>query len=221
MKNKKLGMGLILAGLMLVQGAVYAEGIAAGVKVGTLGLGADVTVRLHNRFNIRGNLNWLKFDTDGTVDDVDFTYGLDLSSYGGLVDFHPFAGGFRISGGFLFGSNNTSLDGKLSDEQKIGDHTYTPEQIGTLSGNVKFDRNPAPYLGIGFGNAVDENQAFSFIFDIGVALQSYEVELTANGAASQSAQFQQDLAELEKEVQDTIDDWKIYPVLSFGFAYQF
>jgi hypothetical protein len=45
-----------------------------------------------------------------------------------------------------------SLDATPSKNVDIGDHTYTPSQIGTLSGGVKFKKT-VPYFGLGFGNA--------------------------------------------------------------------
>jgi hypothetical protein len=202
-------------------GVVRAEGVAIGGRVGTTGLGGDLTVRLHERVNVRGSGSWMSWNVDGTVDDVDFTYGLDYEMYGALIDLHPFANGFRLSGGAFWGSSSTTLDSKLSNNQKIGDHEYTPEQIGTLKGKIDFERTPAPYIGIGYGNAVDPNQSFTFIFDLGVVFQSYKVTLSADGAAAQSRQFQNDLKQLESDTQDKVDDFKIYPVISVGMAYQF
>lgn len=213
----RAGLLLVLLGLT----SVRAEGLALGGRVGTTGIGGDLTVRLTDRLNIRGSGGWMKWDVDGNVDDVDFTYGLDYEMYGAVLDLHPFANGFRISAGAFWGSSRTTLDAKLSDNQKIGDHTYTPEQIGTLKGTIKFEREPAPYLGLGFGNAVGEGQRLTFLFDLGVVFQSYEVELSADGAAASSAQFRRDLQELEEDTQDTVDHLKIYPVISLGIAYQF
>jgi len=219
MKKIAIISGLFL--LIALAGRVQAAGLALGAKVGTLGLGGDVTVRLHNRFNVRATGNWMKWDADGSVDEVDFTYGLDFTTYGGMLDFHPFANGFRLSGGLLFVNNSTTVKATPSESKKIGDHTYTPEQIGTIDGTVNFERDPAPYIGIGYGNAVDENQSFSFIFNLGVMLQKYNVKLSATGAAASSPEFRNDLNELETDTQDDLDSWKFYPVLSFGLAYQF
>lgn len=213
--------GIVMAAVVLVCAEARAEGLALGGRLGTLGLGGDLTLRIHERVNLRGSVNWLKFNADGKVDDIDFDYGLDLSSYGGLVDYHPFANAFRLSGGIFFGSSRTTLKAKPSKPQKIGDHTYTPEQIGTLDGKVEFDRSPAPYIGIGYGNAVGESQRLSFIFDLGVVFQSYKTTLEADGMASHVPQFQEDVEKLRQDVEDTVDKFKIYPVLSFGLAYQF
>ena len=211
---------LSIASILISTSFVSAGGVATGVKIGTLGLGADVTIGLHERLNLRLNGNYLSYDYDDEIDDIEYTLDLDFKSGMALADWHPFANGFRITGGAIFNENGITMDATPTKNKEIGGRAYTPAQIGTLHGEIEFD-NVSPYAGIGFGHAVGENQRLSFIFDLGVIFQSYEFDLSSDGLAAQSPQFQADLAEEEKDVQDTLDDFKIYPVIAFGIALKF
>jgi hypothetical protein len=215
---------MVVFAMVLVLGTtaaqVLAGGVATGVKIGTLGIGADVTVGLHERLNLRVNGNYLNFGYDDTIDDIDFELDLDFKSAIGMLDWHPFANGFRISAGAIYNGNQIELTATPTEPEKIGDNEYPPELIGDLEGELEFE-NVAPYVGIGFGHAVGENQRLSFIFDLGVIFQSYEVSLDATGPAAQLPQFQQDLQREEDDIQEDLDGFKIYPVLSFGIAYKF
>ena len=196
------------------------QGVAAGVKVGTLGLGADATVDVLPWMNVRATGNYLDYSYEKTIDNIAYDLTLKYQGIGVLLDLHPFKNGFRISGGAIFNNNHIDLDATPTESEKIGDHTYTPEQIGTISGKLKFS-STAPYFGIGYGDAVGPDKSFSFVFDLGVMYQSYDIDLSANGQAAQHPQFQQDLAEEEQKIQDDLDGFKIYPVLAFGVAYHF
>lgn len=213
---------VIIVSFMAVFAAASAQagGVAAGIKVGTLGIGADVTIGLHERFNLRANGNYMNFEYDDTIDDIDYTLDMDFKSGMALLDFHPFANGFRISAGAIFNESSIGLTGTPTEPEKIGDNTYPPELIGDLKGDLEFE-DVAPYVGIGFGRAVGEDQRLSFVFDLGVVFQSYEFSLEATGPASQVPQFQQDLQKEEDDIQEDLDDFEIYPVLAFGIAFKF
>lgn len=213
---------LLVSLTAILAAAVGAEagGAAAGLKVGTLGIGADVTVGLHKRFNLRVSGNYLNFEYDDTIDDLDYSLDVDYKTGIALLDIHPFANAFRISAGGVYSQNTVGLTGTPSEPEEIGDHTYSPEEIGDLKGDLSFD-DFAPYVGIGFGHAVGEDQSVSFIFDLGVIYQSYEVELRATGPISQHPQFQQDLQREEDDIQEDLDGYKVYPVLAVGIAFKF
>lgn len=196
------------------------QGFALGAKIGTLGPAIDGVMHLVPGLNLRGSLAYLKWDYDRTIDAIDYSLDMDFESAAALLDWYPFDGGFRISGGALFNDNTLNLSGAPNEPVEIGDHTYTPSQIGTISGSTSFDA-VAPYVGIGFGNAVGPDTRWSFIFDLGVVFQTFEVNLQASGSMADNPQFQSDLQKQEDRIQDDLDTIKIYPVLAFGLAYHF
>jgi opacity protein-like surface antigen len=196
-------------------------GFALGLKIGTLGFGADATVYLDDWVNFRANGNLLPFEYTDTIDDIDFDLDMDFKSAMFLLDFYPFEGGnFRISAGVAFTDNELTLDATPDGSETIGDNEYTPEEIGTINGSVEFDPI-APYIGIGYGNAVLPDASLTFAVDFGVIFQTYDIEVSATGLASQDPTFQADLDELRSDIEDELNRLKIYPVISFGIAYHF
>lgn len=216
---KKICLTLIST-ILFSTACAMAGGFGAGIKVGTLGLGADVTVGLHEQLNLRANGNYLNFDYDRDIDNIEYNLDLDFASGMLLLDWHPFSNGFRISGGAVFNDSSMAVQGTPTEPEEIGDNTYPPELIGTIRGKVEFE-DVAAYVGIGFGNVVGEDQSLSFIFDLGIVFQSYELELSNDGAISQYPPFQADLAKEEAKIQEDLDGYKVYPVIAFGIAYKF
>jgi len=200
-----------------------AQSISLGVKVGTLGPGAEAAIALSDFLGIRFGANYLPLEYEGTFDDVDYDVDLTLRSVSALIDVHPFKGAFRISGGVVYNGNELESEATPTSPIEIGDVTYlTPAtQVGTLKGEVDFD-DIAPYLGLGWDTSFGKEGAFGFIADLGVMYQgSPEVELTANGTLAGNPAFQAELAKEEKNIQDDLDDFKFYPVISVGFSYRF
>jgi hypothetical protein len=214
---------MLTVAMSLPQQAAAADtGIALGARLGLRGVGVDLTGRLIDGYlNVRGGYNWLDIDYDVEVDDVDYTTAADLTGYDVWLDYHPFKNNFRISAAAAFGADGMGATGKLSDSTSIGGNEYTPEQVGTLSGNITITSEISPYIGIGFGNPVGRGQRLSFMFDIGVIFQDYEVELGASGPIANVPQFQADLAQEQADLQEELDKYSIYPVVSIGMSYQF
>jgi len=196
--------------------------IGLAAKVGTLGPGLEVTIGIVEGLNLRAGGNYCRVRHGGSIRDVDYDFDIKLASVPLLADWHPFANEFRISGGVIYNRNMADLDGTPNKNTTIGDHEYTPEDIGELSGSVRF-KNWAPYIGLGYGNAVlDADKTWGFVFDIGIMWQgSPSVALSASGLMASDANFQHDLAIEESDIQDDADVFRIYPVLSFGISYQF
>ena len=199
-----------------------AEGVAAGLKIGTLGPGVEAVAYLAPKLNLRGAFNYINFSFDGSVEGIDYEADFDLSSFEALMDFHPFENGFRITAGAVFNENKADLTGTTDDDTiEIGDTDFPTAAVGELVGSAEYD-NIAPYIGIGYGNAVADNVDFTFSFDLGVMFQSEpEVSLSATGPIRNDPTFQAELAKEEGDAQDFADKLKIYPVLSFGICYYF
>ncbi len=205
---------------IFLAGSASAGRVAAGVKVGSLGIGADVTVGMHERLNFRLNGNYFALNLSSEIEDIDYDLDVDFKTAIAMLDWHPFANGFRISGGVAFNDMNFTLSGTPTKAERIGDQIYQPELIGTINGKVE-PANIAPYLGIGFGRAVGHEGRLSFVFDLGVMYQTYDVSLTATGPAFLLPEFREDLEKEEGAIQNNFDDFRIYPVVAFGISYQF
>lgn len=201
--------------LPLGWGSAAADSFAVGAKAGTTGLGLEATWRLTDAVNLRGGYYAFDYDTDLEEEGVEYDGDLRLRNAALFADWHPFAGAFRISAGGVQSGNKFlgSADGEL----EVGDNTYT----GQLEAEVSW-RGLAPYLGIGFGNAMRGGR-LSFSFDLGVMFTgSPDVRLdgSVNDPALEDA-FAEDLARERANLEDELSDAKYYPVVSLGFAYRF
>lgn len=201
-------------------------GMALGVKAGTTGAGAELTFGFNKWLNLRGGYNWFTVEPSLKADDVKYKADIDLDTISLLLDVHPFGGVFRITGGLYWHQDGTAALSATPGKPwtKIGDHRYEPASIGTISGRANVEDDMAPYVGIGWGNSVADDAALTLSLDLGVMFQSYEVEplhATGSGAKSDNPVFREDLAKERNRLQDDLDDWKIYPVLTLSLAYHF
>ena len=215
---KRIPLIVLVFAATLFSSVGSAQGIGVTAKVGTLGLGIDITKAITPRFNARLGLNGFTYGQSGTQGGIDYDIDLEMQSLALLADWHPFKGGLRVTAGVLYNNNELSMEAKPSASYNIGGSNYTQLQVGKLTGVVDFDKT-APYAGIGWGNAVEEGQRLTFSFDLGVLFQgSPNVEMKATGTSSG---LQADLATEAQQVEDDLDEFEMFPVISAGFAFQF
>ena len=214
-------IGLIISGVFFASMS-HAEGIGVGAKVGTLGFGLEITKGFTPSINGRIGFNSFGFDASGTESDIDYDADLNMESVAALVDWHPFSGGFRATAGLLLNNNKLEMTAKSAVSYDIGGTTYTPAEIGTFGGTVDFN-DVAPYVGIGWGNAVEKGQRLTFAVDVGVLMQgSPNVDFTASGGTlSTDPTLLADLATEEAQLEDDLNDYDLFPVISLGLAFQF
>lgn len=102
---------------------------------------------------------------------------------------------------------------------QIGSQTYTSAEVGTLRAGASFD-DWAPYAGIGLDFRLLDTLGLHF--DGGVLRQgSPMVTLSADGPIATNAQFQQELEAERLELEQSVDDYKYYPVVSVGLSFNF
>lgn len=220
--------------------ALAAVPVGATLKVGTQGVGADVTAGINAKFNARVNLNYFSFNIPASEDDNkdnnennngnndgnknedgggSISPKLGLMTIGALLDWHPWAQGFRLSAGLYLNKNKIDLTADVGDTVEINDREYS---LSDLRGRVDFN-TLAPYLGLGYGNAVGSNGRWHFSCDVGVMFQGTpKVDLQATiGDPALQAQLDADIKEEAKKIEDDLAGFKYYPVVSLGVAYLF
>ncbi len=86
----------------------------------------------------------------------------------------------------------------------------------------------APYLGIGWGNTTRGQRRLYYSFDLGVAFHgSPDVDLDVQGIIADvareeaSQELRTFLANEEEKLEDELEDFDIFPVVSFGLSYRF
>jgi hypothetical protein len=116
--------------------------------------------------------------------------------------------------------NGVELLSRPTTNQTIGDTTYTPAQIGTLTGNIGFD-DTATFAGVGWDWSRDAS-VFGMSLDVGLVDQgSPVVTLRGTGTLLGSATFQEDISAEAAELANEVSDLDLVPFLSVGFQFRF
>lgn len=169
--------------------------LALGPTIGVDGLGVDLVAPISSQFQIRAGYAIdpipISFTANlGSVSSGSKTINLNNTplsfspwkSGNGhlLIDFYPSkTGGFHISAG-LFVNNGKPISAKadltrILDKADWGTLAAGPEggfQVSTdMEGQLKIDFKTwavNPYVGVGFGRALNPEKTFNFVFDMGV-----------------------------------------------------
>ena len=228
---------------------VYGSFYTMGLKVGTLGVGVDVSMPLSRHFNLRANVNGLTY-TQNLNDIIKNNGGSSFDAFGGnadgkinfltaglLIDWYPFeTSDFFMSAGVYYNANKLSMIGDASNSTQtfdINGVTYNGSELGSVTGDLIFGNKIAPYIGLGWGNRGDE-AGWSWSFEIGGLYQDIPtVSLDATlgtvppGSTITQATIDADVSKEVTKVNNDISNndiskfTKIYPVISFGITYSF
>lgn len=194
---------------------------SVGLKAGTLGAGLELEGAFSDSIGGRIGVNYFTYNYSATEDDIKYDFDLKLKSVSALLDWHPFQGIFKMSAGALL--NGNKIDGKATSAATytIGDVTFPGAAVGNLKTKVDFN-DIAPYLGFGWDTTYGKKKGLGFLFEAGAIYQgSPKVKLSADGPISTQPAFLAELAKEEKNLQDDLDKYKIYPVVSLGLIYRF
>jgi len=212
--------------------------IGVGVKVGSLGVGGEVAVRVLHRANVRFGFSGLSLGYNFNRDQIN--YGARVRMEGAQATFDYFLiGGFRISPGALL-YNGTQITGTASAPAGNSitlnhvDYNMATPLAGSLG--VTF-RKAAPVLLFGLGNLIPRgSRRWSISSDFGVAFSgSPNAALSLAGTAclapntagptckdiAADPTIHSNVIAEQSSVNDKLKFFKIYPVFSIGFGYSF
>jgi hypothetical protein len=220
--NKRLAA--IIAVLCVVassQGAA-ANDLSMGLKISTLGPGLEIQEKINNMIGFRLGVNYLPFSTSFTADDVKYKTEFSWKSVSLLADIYPFSGIFRITGGAFYNGNNVEVSATPGEPVKIGDNTYSPAEIGNLTGSVDF-KKIVPYAGLGWSGGRASSGEWTMSFDLGVMFQGSPSvnNLSASGLLGSDPSFNADLDAEREDIKDEMDSYQYYPVVAFSLGYHF
>ena len=214
-----LKRGLLLLALLAAGTASADNDFGVGVKAGTLGLGLEASWQPLPYLEIRLGANSYDYDDTGSQAGVEYDATLGLESYYGTANFHFPVSPMRITAGIYSNGNELYLLNDDLQDKNIGGIVYPGAGIGVLESTTSF-ASSAPYFGIGFDFTLAGKLGMNL--DFGVLWQGEpDVTLSANGALASDPGFQAAL-ELEREqLEDEVNDFKAWPVISLGFVYKF
>ncbi len=215
-----------LAAACLLPAAAWAWPVNVSVGASTLGLGVQVaTAIIPGTLDAAVGLNRYDNSRAGTYtsngDNIPYTGSLRMETIPVLLDYYPFHGAFRVTGGMMINENDMSaVASGGSGTYTINGDTYTAQQVGTFTGKIGW-RRVAPYLGIGWGSKAARQSGFSMGFDLGVLVTgSPEITLHASNPGN-NAQLASDVAAAQAKANNRASSYRFWPVIGLRVGYAF
>lgn len=199
--------------------------ISVGGRVGTLGMGAEVTVALSERVAIRSGIGFSGFSVDVTErSNLADNRTAELSLPGALLTLGAEGsfGVLRAEAGLLMRSGDPAYEITYGSGASIdiGGGYYREPDVGTLTTTL-VSRSIAPYALLGF--APNLSRGIALVVDLGAAFPldaGLEMSATGDPAVLNSSGFR---ADLETERRDAEADagafLNYWPIISIGLRY--
>lgn len=201
---------ILLAAVMVAISAPAFAGADIDLHVGTLGYGLGVGFQTTDSVVTRVGFNQFSKTYTTTSGSVNYTGDVKLSNANLLADWHLFNGVTHLTAGLVYNNNKVELTSV--GQYTINNTTHT----GTLNSTVTFNK-VAPYLGFGWSGQA-KNKGLSFKSDFGVLFQGKPKSTVSTTDPSVTAA---DLATAQNDLDNSLKDFKYYPVISFGIGYAF
>jgi hypothetical protein len=224
---KKTLLALALIGTFVATSAVQAKDIGVTAEIGSTGIGAHLVVPVQDRLNARFGINAFNYDTSTGTNSTHYDLKLRMQTADALLDYYPAAGTFRLTGGLVYNNNKfdaTAKPAASGTAYTFNGVTYSAASTGSVNGTIDF-RNVAPYLGIGWGNAVARDKGWGFTADAGVLFQGSPSTSLFNSGCTAGAdvcsRLATDLAAETASLNGKAHDYRFFPVLRVGATYRF
>lgn len=207
-------------------GAAQAQ-VAITADLGTTGIGAHLVVPVSPQLNARIGAGYLSHTFDSSSNAIDYSIDGKLRSADALLDWFPSTGsGFRLTAGVVYDGNKFDVTGKPKQGRyTINGVSYAATDVGILSGAVDYSKI-APYIGIGFGNALTTSAGWGFSGDLGAYYQGKgDSRLNSVGCTAAALICQaiaSNVAVEQSRLADQVGDVpKVYPVVRVSLSYKF
>jgi hypothetical protein len=195
------------------------SGVGITGKIGTLGLGGELNFGFSDSFGARLGYNQFNYNYNTNISQVNYDAKLKLRSISLLADWYPFQGSFRASGGVLYNDNQASLTGVPTGNGFTINGTFYPSGTVTSVQSTMSFNNIAPYLGIGWGNPVQNGKGWGMTSDVGVLFQGSPKTTMVVGCTT-TCPTAGDIAAENAKLQSDLSNFKWWPVISIGISYQ-
>lgn len=198
---------------------------SVGGRVGTLGMGAEVTVAVNERVAIRGGIGFLGFEVDVTErSNLASNRTAELSLPGALytVGAEGSFGVLRAEAGLLMRSGDPVYEITYGTGASIdiGGGYYREPEVSTLT-TTHVSGSVAPYALLGFAPSLSPRIAL--LVDFGAAFPpdaGFEMSATGDPAVLSSSGFRADLETERREAEDDAGVFlNVWPIISIGLRY--
>jgi hypothetical protein len=215
-------VGLTFCAALALSGPVAAQDgesaqprLTLGPNAGSLGLGSEAGLRFNDHFGLRIGTSYVSLETTGERSEADADIDVTPTTAGAVLDYYPFRGGFRLSGGLRYnaeGPDSAAAVGGIT----IGGLPFTPSRSGTLGSGNDFV-GYAPYGGLGLQSRFWEGR-LELAFDLGVYYQG--ADLNADGTTGEAAAGT-DPASDSTRLEDDLNFLGFYPIVGLSAKYRF
>jgi hypothetical protein len=217
---------VLAASALLAAGAANAQ-VGVTADLGSTGVGFHVVVPMETYLNGRFGANYLRHDFDKTSNGIHYDIKGKLQTIDVLFDWYLTEGNsFHLTGGLVY--NGTRFNAAAQPNGvggfTLNGHAYSAADVGLLTGRIDY-RKAAPYLGIGWGNALASASRWSTNVDLGVFYQGNpNVSLASVGCTTSETvckALASDVAAERLHLRDDVDALKVYPVVRASIGYRF
>jgi hypothetical protein len=220
MNTISLRLAVLAVALTASASALADHNFGIGVKAGTLGIGVEGTWRPLPYIDVRAGANQFDYSDNGIYGGVNYDAEINLDNYYVTGNLRFPLSPFRLTGGVY--SNGNEFNATSGDNGAIiiiGGDPYPADAVGTVSAKASFD-STSPYFGVGFDFTVLGKVGMNL--DFGVLLQgSPQVSIGTDGLLSGDPTFEASLEAERAELENELDDYKAWPVVSLGFVFNF
>lgn len=172
----RFALSLALLATLALPGAAAAQDdmsvgprFVLGSNVGNLGLGSEAELRFNDSFALRIGANYVSLDVEQDRPEPDFNFNITPPAAGAMLDYYPFRGVFRLTGGLRYNAESPALVEGPASAVTIGGLPFTPSATRSPGDGRNFV-GYAPYGGLGLQSSFWEGR-LEFAFDLGVYYQ--------------------------------------------------
>jgi hypothetical protein len=213
----------IFLGLML--NGAFANDYSVGFKIGTMGLGLELNKPLKESLDLRFGLNYIEGQVNNfKMGSIEYDVDVSATSIHAVLDWYPRQNKkFYVSGGFLRGNDHIN-------PEPTPDFVFRGIKIGQaldhFEVNLKVDyADVAPYIGVGYSNKAEKDKGWYYSAELGFAylgMPKIGFNIIDKTTGKTPTLIPQE--ELDKElvrIKNKVDNYKVWPVMSFSWIYRF
>jgi hypothetical protein len=217
-------IAVALAGLVLAASAQ--ADVAVSVGAGTTGVGVHLVVPMETYLNGRFGINYLDHDRTDNAGNLEYNFKTTLQTYDILFDWYPLSPQFHVTAGLVYNNNQVRANARpnASGTYTINGTTYSSTDFTSLAADIEYHK-AAPYLGVGWGNALTANRKWNLKLDVGAFIQGKpQTNLVALGCTTSTAICNKLTADTKAEnakLADDFNSYRAYPVVRLSASYAF
>jgi len=227
LKHTVIAVAATLAATFAATTAQAQVGMAVTADLGTTGAGVHIVLPMESTLNGRFGINYLKHDFDKRSGGIAYDAEAKLQTFDVLFDWYVIDhSAFRLTGGVMYNGNEVSGRARpnANGQYLINGRGYSAADVGNLDADIDFQK-AAPYIGIGWGNALTPNRRWNFQADLGAFYHGKaHVNLVSRGCTSSRVTctvLASDVAREETRLAEELSDHTFFPVLRASVSYSF